>query len=408
MPLFKKSILRARKYQSPDGEINLDSARLKHWQDSFKRMADEGLEVPVAFDHSDDPTKTLPVTKAEYAKQLSAKNVVGKLADFELGSDADGEFAVLTLDIPDEEAAAKAEHNLVDISPVIHERFRDGQKTDWLDVFGHVDLVVHPVDHKQGEFVPVEAIACGLRMSLKSGRKSKLSGVYRMADDQEIDDSNTDPKPVEENQDLPAVGKSDDEKRLESVLAYLVELTGISLQSDTDGSNFMERLQTALMTAKAVKDKAAEEAANDEPEEENDDMPNALTETSPAFAAMSLQVNRMNQDRIRRELDDCLAAGQITKAEFDKQAAALGQVKMSLDASGQPVASEVEKFIENRKALPRGAAVPFTDRLRMANADLMKEVQPPMANDLPTSDEDSEGVVGDIFKRNRVATSSAR
>lgn len=392
MPQYKKAILRVGTYQSPDGTVQVTPQRLKHWANQFRKMKARNLAVPVSFDHSDDYERQIPVAfSTDRRKALSAVNAVGHLSDFKVA--ADGKSAEIVLDLPDEKAAAKAEQNVVEVSPVIHPTWRDGRGNSYRDVIGHMDLVVHPVDNSQTKFKRLEGVAMSIRMSLGKGKKG--AKVYRMADDQDDDNKRDDEErddaiemaeedtpPADdvevENPDMPNVedttGAGDEQ--LEAIIAHL-EVLGVALPADTTSENFTDRLLTALKTVEAMK---AAQDAEDAADAENDETESEeLTVADPQFAAMSLQAraavqytNALHRKELNQRLDSLLKTGRCSPAEADKHRKAISAVKLSLDRSGNPRASDTEKWIADRESLPEGAVWDSTTRM-----SLLTESRPP-------------------------------
>lgn len=412
MARLKKALLRVGKYQSPDGTIDVTPERLKHWQSTFRRMSKENIGIPMGWDHSDDPAQTVPVAfSSTKDKKRSAANAVGWLDDFKLTPD--GKAAELTFDIADEKAADKAEKNVVEVSPIIYPNWTDGKGRAWSDCITHVDLVNHPVDAGQTPFTKADqpAIACSIRMGLDVGKPQ----LYRMADDEDGkagddkgDGASTQAQTTtdaDENPDMPKNGEAgEDEKRLESILAHLALLTEpVVLPSDTDGSNFLERLQVALMTAKAAKDAAAaKKAEEDESNKEDDDDMSKATESQPQFAAMSLYTERLHRRELTNRLDALLRSGRCTPAEAKAQTEALAAVKLSLNAQGEPEKSASELWLESRESLPSGAAWKSEDRLRMAT-----EVKPPEFAVEEMDDAKAQDIADQVLHRNKRKTAAA-
>src|SRR5262245_22221212 len=177
MAKFRKTVLQVgKKYKSPDGEVVVTKERLKHWADTFGQMSAIGAVIPIGWDHSTKLEDLTALSTDEYEKRRSAKNTVGKLAEFKVADS--GEAAELTLEITAPVAEGRAERNEVYVSPVLFEKYTHGTGDKFSDCFTHVDLVNHPVDHSQTPFAKVEPgmIACALRM----GADTK---IYRLADD---------------------------------------------------------------------------------------------------------------------------------------------------------------------------------------------------------------------------------
>lgn len=399
---LKKALLKVGTYQSPDGTLDVTPQRLRHWESTFRKMQAASLGVPMGWDHSDDPAKTVPVAfSTTKGKKRSAEHSVGWLDEFKVAPD--GNAAELTFDIPDEKAAAKAADNVVEVSPIIYPEWRDGKGHLWTDCITHVDLVNHPVDAGQTPFqVAEDAIACSIRMGLDVGKPA----LYRMADDEEkpkeFGGDDGEKKETDDNPDMPKIGVSEDDKQLEAVIGHLALLTEpVVLPHDTDDTNFMDRLLTALMTAKAAKDAAAARKAEEEKDDEDDDMDKAK-ESTPEFTAMSLQARaahgyaeRMHRLSLANRLDDLLKSGRCSPAEKEAQKQALSAVKLSLNGEGEPEKSDAEKWIESREVIPPGAIWPNEQRLRMAKESPAPEIAEEISN------EQAEEIVDGIFSRGR-------
>lgn len=188
MVAFKKAVLRIGTYYSPDGEVPVTRERLQHWRNEFCRMKAARQVIPVDWDHAEQSNRAglTPLSLGDFRRRRSARNTVGHLVDLDVTDDG----AVLTLDVPDDDAAAKADKNLVFVSPVISPTWRDGAANEYADCITHVDFVNHPVDHSQGPFerVPAEslnqqpAIACALRMGLGTQFYTPRQGAINMAE----------------------------------------------------------------------------------------------------------------------------------------------------------------------------------------------------------------------------------
>ena len=176
------------------------------------------LKVPVFFGHQDDPKKAVPV------KRLP-KDCAGRLHDLQLSKD--GRKAEFIIDVPRHEDASKVANNLVELSPVIFEKWTDGDGTVHEDCITDVDLVVHPVDHRQEDFKP--AIACSIRMGLDTGKPV----IYRLASD---DDDDSDGE------------ESNGSDRVKRVIEGMAALN-IMVPDDTTIENFFERVESALLTS---------------------------------------------------------------------------------------------------------------------------------------------------------------
>ncbi len=365
---FKKGMLEVgRTYKSPDGPLPVTVERLRHWRDTFRKFKALDLKVPVFFGHQDDPKKAVPV------KRLP-KNCAGKLIDLELS--ADGRKAEFVIDIPRAEDASKVENNLVELSPVVFEKWTDGDGTVHKDCITDVDLVVHPVDHRQEEFKP--AIACSIRMGLDTGKPV----IYRLAeheDDEMADDDNT-------GHDSDGDSEGDGSDRVKRVIEGLAALN-IIVPDDTDKENFFDRVEAAILTAKAMGDGGVD---NEE-----------LEVSSPEFAALSLDSplgkfqSKQHQTSVMAGLDALLTQGQCTPAEYKHRKPQVGSIRLSLDANGEHRPTDVEMFIAHRETVPPGSFWDDAKRTRMSNLEVVPHPEG-LAGDEVT-EEQAEKIVDGMF-----------
>tara|TARA_R110000803_G_scaffold210718_2_gene283388 strand:- start:15679 stop:16887 length:1209 start_codon:yes stop_codon:yes gene_type:complete len=391
MPTFKKNILKVGTYHSPDGKVEVTPERLKHWSDQFGKMIKKYV-VPVGFNHGDD---TLPVPISEAGKLSDVRDNAGYLKSFEVA--ADGQSAVLELDIPRAEDADKIGKTIRDISPIIYPSVEvvKGDGEVWKDVITHVDLVNNPVDNTQGEFRQVNEIACSLRMSTTVGKKTGKPVVYRFGD-------------VEQgNPDIVKQAGPETKQQFDAILAILSEM-GIELPANTDESNFRELLLTALKTHVATADKKDSEMAT-----QKDDDQQAV-EDKADFAGLSVDGrNRIKaaeskaaashavaQETVRLSLDAKLTAlltsGRATPDEVNTRREGLSSFKLSLDGEGNIAKGSTEEWIQSRDTLPRGAVWSPDEKLTKMSA----EVENPPGHLNADDDADSPDAAADsLFPR---------
>lgn len=370
---LKKAILQRNTYHSPDGKVQVTAERLRGWADTFNRMKSAGQVVPISWDHAETLDGVKPLSAADWERKRSAKTTVGRVLDFRVLPDDSG--AEIELEITDPVAQGRAERNEVFVSPVILDSWRDGHGNEYADPITHVDMVNHPVDHSQGAFEPVEtaSIACALRMGL-STQIYKL-GASDVADDDEdkdddgipaaLDSDDSDPSEGAEDEDK-SVDVGDDPAMLKGVIGALSQFN-IVMPDDTHTGNFVDRLHTALLTAAAHK------------KEDQTEEPAVPTENpavaDPGFAAMSNDVRnaigyaeKQHRRQVEVDLQSLLKDGKITPAEHKTHSTAIRAVKLSLDAQGEPIPSEVEKFIASRQPLPKGTFWSDVQRTQLSAA----------------------------------------
>jgi len=144
-----------------------------------------------------------------------------------------------------------------------------------------------------------------------------------------------------------------DDALIKDLLAEL-EKFDIILPDDTNGGNFLERLQVGLKTAAAHQDldNAVIEGVND-------------TDTTVAdaggVAMMSLQsrtalayAERQHRGAVEATLESLLKSGRCTPSEFHERKAGVATLRLSLDDTGNAEPSDLEKWIASRQPLPRG------------------------------------------------------
>lgn len=434
MAKFKKTILTDNDYHSPDGKVTVTPDRRKHFVGEFDRMKKAGLSIPVAWAHADDPRDSLPVV-APKDRRRPPEDTAGYLTGFRPAED--GKSVDIELDIPRKVDAEKVGANLAFVSPVIFDKFKDGQQNEYTDCVTHIDLVQYPVDAGQGKFEPV-ATACALRMCLAAEAKtSQKPNYYRMADkdnkmgkdrtgnlsvddDNDVvvtDDSDKTDKP--ENSDNPGddnpgesdnnndvtsdlqdgAGEavSDDAGRLRSVIEALAALK-VMLPEDTNTVNLLPRLEAALLTSAAI---------TGEGDMGIQTSTAGLETESPVLAAMSLKANsahayasNQHQKAIAKRLSLLLETGRCTPHEAKERGETVKAVRLSLDTEGKPAVDDLEKWIECREACPAGTHWDPETRTRMSALEV---ANPPAGMIGPLDDEEAEAVVDEMFGKPKAA-----
>jgi hypothetical protein len=419
--VLKKAVLKDGDYHSPDGVVNVTPERRRHWANSFQKMREAGAHIPVAWDHGTNEEELSP-TEGD----RSAANTIGELVDIVVTDDGI-EFSV---QVSDPHAIGRAERNEVYVSPVIFPNWKNSHGHEFSDCITHVDLVNHPVDHSQGPFVTVTQepgiVACCLRMGLstnvytkairmakseddhyygnkadienhdgsgkgpkkargkkaRGGRKGKRKmSLVRMGgdntdDEEKKDTPEGDDSPADEkSDDSPAEtmadeanGESDGYDSIDEILDMLEEFK-IALPDDTDDSNLLDRLRTALHVAIAHKGGGDDEA----PVPGADDQ---MQVASPMMQTMSLQsktaflfAEKIHRDNIQRDLKQLLADGKCTPVEIKERESSLKAIKLSLDDQGNTKPSDVEKWIASRQPVPKGTFWDASQRLSLQVID---------------------------------------
>lgn len=369
---FRKGVLRAgNTFVSPDGEVEVTPERLKHWASNWDAITKAGYALPMHFDHPDDPGDMDPVEAhlLSTIRKMSSAKTHGKVKAFKLAKD--GQSAELEVQVTPS-AAEKCESDVVFVSPVIKDRWKDGHGTDYEDVITSFDFCDWPVDHSQTPFEPVDdedLVCCQLRMSLTEGSDT----VYKLQVDEDAppkDDDDTDDEDgqaTNDDADKSKAGGGDDAarvKKMQSVITELAKLDVIIPPDTADPDVFLNLLESALMTA-AAQQGIAEPGVND--------MAGQTQEQDPMIATMSLENKKLKEklsvghrEDITKRLSLLRDSGRCTPAEFDERAEAVKTVKLSLDKEGEFESTRLEDWITDRESLPEGAVISASGRKKMA------------------------------------------
>ncbi|TWU22460.1 hypothetical protein Pla52o_35160 [Novipirellula galeiformis] len=354
---FRKQMLSIGTYRSPDGEMKVTRDRLANWSKQFKRMTDAGQVIPMHWDHSSNLEELTPVAMDLYErKERSAKNAIGRMSGFDVASD--GNSATVSFETRDPDAERKFANNVVKVSPVFFSNWADGAGNLYSDCITHLDAVVHPVDHSQSDAEEVvdDVVCCAIRFGVNSKPFEKESDEGEEGDEGQEEDEETEEADVNTS------------ATVSSVVEQLAKV-GIVLPEDTTGTNFIDRINVALLTA--IASQGIEEMPDpNKPAEEK-------TVVDPQIATMSLQAKqalafgeRTHRAAVKTELDALLNSGRCTPAEHKDRASQVGVIKLSLDDKGEPLQSSLEAWIDSRKEVPQGTFWSSEQRLtRMSVAD---------------------------------------
>jgi len=403
MAKFTKTILKVGKYRSLDGEVNVTPARLRHWVDQFKKFSAAGNVVPVAFDHASDAAGLTPLSINEFR---SAENTVGRLSDLRLSND--GHAAEMTLELSDPKAVKLAKSNDVFVSPVLGNRWRDGSGNKYRDLWTHVDIVNHPVDASQSPFTALSAATQFWRFALDEDEDQldEMAGEMNDAgDDMDagMDDAamdmdaappEADPAPMDDMPDPMDEAGGD----ISEVLADLLQV-GIVLGDDTTEMNFMDRLIPALKTYIANQDTGGDMSPGDD--DLYKDEPVQVEQQQ--FQQMSLQQRKVHEyaqtkhrEEIRSRLNKLFVQGRCTRKELEDQRSATEIVRLSLNSSGSPAKSDVERWIDSREAVPKGTF--WSKKVRTQRMSVQVE-KPPITDSGQMTEEKAERVAKRLLGR---------
>lgn len=204
---FQKFMLHQGTYFDAAGKrVDYDPERIRSQHETFKKMTAAGYDVSVHFDHSNDPTKVVPIKRGTNAR--SARDTAGKLVEFT--PNADGTNAKVVVELSDPKAIQLADSDHVQLSPIILPEWTDGKGTQYKDIITTMDLVNLPADNSQTPFEPVPGmIACSLRMSLDGG--TRISQPFLLAKDPFDDDDDEDLDDLDDDDDDDQLGDDDDD-----------------------------------------------------------------------------------------------------------------------------------------------------------------------------------------------------
>lgn len=275
MARFKHTFARPGRFHIGGGQYRtLTAQEISEYVSGTKAMLADGYEPPVLLEHAEPGTPEGAPRSARDVRAEQVKNGAGWLKDVAVGSDGSAEYE---LEVTDPAIAEKLRNGSIKFtSPEYRPSWtegparEDGQSKTYRNVIGHVALTHKPRNPEQSPLQQLEEPA--MQFSLADWEPLQMAAEDdKDADDKTPTDEATDretPADASENPDLPTPGgESKEAKQLESCIAYLKTI-GVAMPSDTDKSNFMDRLQTGLMTLAEAKIQAESEKAKDEEDED--------------------------------------------------------------------------------------------------------------------------------------------
>lgn len=380
---FEQTFLKPGRYHIGGGVYrDITAADIAAYVSGTKEMLRHGNAVPVLFEHAspgspDGAPVQLAVSGVEAqraAKANQVKHGAGWLKDVKVGTDG---AALHVLEITNGDAAkGMLDGSIKFTSPELRRSWTDGRGKRFENVISHVALTHKPRAADQGPLVPVTAGEPeALQFSLADFEE------IQMADDETPKDGDGDgdgkfgegdkaPDAVETpkaNPDAPNTGT--DDQKFEAILAHLGEL-GLPLPSDTDNSNFFDRLLTALLVNASAKEKAdadaKKDAAADDPGNPDADL---VEEKSPMqFSVGDAEggkiTNKLLAKHIVRQVKDMTGVADemvtrmaITPAARQKLTDLAGTVQFSADGDEQPCVKLSDVLGILKDTLPEGLHV---------------------------------------------------
>lgn len=320
---FVKEVLRPGTYFQNGRKVRISREDVAAAHESLRRLATNGLHVPLILEHTDPSIANgegTPMTLAEMKAQ-NLRRTVGYADPFDdrTALTEDGRLNV-AWEVPDEATAEKlVDKRIRFVSPELRPHWTDGKGRQYVRPMTHVALTHRPiqVDQEAGfETISLSDANAVLQFSAEDGDFDLNSfGVITFADSDFHDPEGTDDAGSGgnqgENPDMPQGLQSDDNQKLSAIIQHLSNL-GVGLPSDTDSSNLLDRLLTALLTVEATNNKVAsekpaEDSQNDEAiEEMNPKSIAQFSDTTPQARLVvrirQLSGNRKLPDEVRDEL----------------------------------------------------------------------------------------------------------
>lgn len=400
MPLFTKRIIRPGTYTVPraDGtssRVHIGPQRIARWLATFNRMRQTGLAIPAPWRHEE---KALPLRLEGDRTDVDAYNNAGfwkRLWVDEHDGSLYGE-----VDVPRADDADRIGRTVVDVSLLAKPQWIDGQNNLYEDVLTHIALVTHPVAPDSSNFTRSSSsekdpgvLACGL-------------GDLVMAEDV------TPTTPPATSAGPPATPPPDSVAAATATVADALEMLSkmdppITLPSDTNSQNFLERLVTALHALQSAH--AAEGAGADnntsiaEPPQGAHEKPGpiamaqdsvlaaaaaAAAKTAPQTppipqpaapaappapgtppAAGTLSLSQEDQAAInwarnttrlsyQTRIENCVKSGKITpKLAQEQGQRLLAGLSIAFSADGQLVKGPLDLVLEAWEAIPDGSVL---------------------------------------------------
>jgi hypothetical protein len=184
-----KDIIRAAEYRpnphNRDFVVPVTVETLDHWADTFNKMKEAGIGVPVPWEH---PPATDPHTNPiEWSKRRDGdpRNNAGWVESIY----RDGDTLMAVLDVPDECGKSLVERGCY-VSPKFGGTWNDSLDRKWVNPIHHIALTTKPVAVNQSrEFKPVDATLAFSRAMCFSTTAWDESSEWSQPGDDEMPDT---------------------------------------------------------------------------------------------------------------------------------------------------------------------------------------------------------------------------
>lgn len=445
MAKFKKIILKPGSYVSPDGEMNIDENRIKHWVKQFNRMKSSGLNIPTPWGHQDQPTSI--AEKELWESKFNA----GFVDNLEV--DENGNLTTI-VDVPRQEDAERVGTIVKEVSPQIESVWRDGKGKIWSDVITHLAFVTHPVVSGQSNFERIEDTPLkkyAMRLSLSNYKENKdmpepidmdMAGTKRTPSTRASSARASSPRASSPRASSPraeVTAERTGSGRSPEILDILASI-GLVLPEDIEVPDgpFADALEAAALTLKHKIDELDEETGPEgaggefkdlelppelleglekgPQEEEGTEMKDAGTkgkplDEQPAQMTMSLskELDKTKQrlslaerkweesDKkgMDKDIKELVQTGRVTPAIANKLREKVRIYKLSLTNEGEPLTSVLQSEIDMFKLMPESMVLSDDQKFRMRN--ITEEILPSEFKEVAI--EDAERIADDQLKR---------
>lgn len=183
--------------------------------------------------------------------------------------------------------------------------------------------------------------------------------------------------------------------KIKELIEELVKFD-IILPPDTTEDDFFDRLLVGLKTA------AAHQGLDDERNGSPLDTDTTVADAG-GVAMLSLQAQtalnyaeRQHRSAVEATLQSLLNSGRCTPAEFHERKSQVPTLRLSLDDSGEPQPSDLEKWLASRQPLPRGTFWDAEQRSTRLSATVEVE-EPPTSAGAGESPEKVNAVLAAVF-----------
>lgn len=351
MPKFAKEVLRPGTYHQGSKRITITADDCRDFYLSLSQLRERGLHLPLILEHPPadrDPNATKLGFPIEHPGELLADELRRTVGYSDLGSTQtrmnDRGGIEIAFDVPDQQTAQQlADKRIRFVSPELLHYWKDGKGFEYRKLMSHVALTHRPVQIDQTAgfvqlsmsdvprgviqlsieelesppdepitFEGIKPMAKKLKRRLNTAARLQLAALIgQLSSDEnnfEDDDAGSnggDNKPKDgangssnDNPDMPKTGDAGD-KQFEALIAHLTKL-GLALPSDTDDSNLVDRLLTAVMTYNAVND------ANDADDDADDQNGGGNTEELSAMGTAQFSASAA-RDQLVERIRSCAA-----------------------------------------------------------------------------------------------------